>query len=167
MVRLPSPRLHGLIVRELAGELVVYDKARHRAFCLNSTVASIWKSCEGGTSPGQARRRLEAELGRPVPDALVSFGVDQLRKAGLLEDAASRALAGPSRREVLRRIGVAGAALLPIVASLAVPPAVAAASCGGCNAKTGTNACNNAHCAVGAFCGKTCSKRCQPGGNCG
>ena len=167
MVRLPSPRLHGLIVREWAGELVVYDKARHRAFCLNPTEASIWRSCEERTSPEQGRRRLERELGRPVPDALVAFGVDQLRKAGLLEDASSRSLKAPSRRELLRRIGVAGAALLPVVASLAVPPAVAAASCGGCNAKTGTNACNNAHCTVGAFCGKSCTKRCQPGGNCG
>ena len=49
MSRLPSPRIQGLIVRELAGELVVYDKTRHRAFCLNPTVASIWKSCEGRT----------------------------------------------------------------------------------------------------------------------
>jgi hypothetical protein len=97
----------------------------------------------------------------------VSFGVDQLRKGGLLQDAVSSALKSPSRREVLRRIGITGVALLPIVASLAVPPAVAAASCGGCNAKTGTMACGNAHCAVGAVCGKTCTKRCLANGSCG
>jgi hypothetical protein len=166
MGKLPSPRGH-LIVRELSGELVVYDKARHRAFCLNPAVASIWKSCEERTSAGQARRRLQDELGRPVPEVLVTFGVDQLRKAGLLQEAAASAPAPPSRREVLRAIGVVGATLLPMVASLAVPPAVAAASCGSCNAKTGTNACNNAHCSVGAVCGKTCTKHCQPSGNCG
>src|SRR5258707_6558773 len=122
MSRLPSPRIQGLIVRELAGELVVYDKTRHRAFCLNPAVASIWKSCEGRTSPGQARRRLEAELGRPVPDAVVSFGVDQLGKAGLLQDAVSSARKHPSRREVLRSIGVAGGALPPPFAFLPLPP---------------------------------------------
>src|SRR5258708_37466403 len=122
MSRLPSPRIQGLIVRELAGELVVYDKTRHRAFCLNPTVASIWKSCEGRTSPGQARRRLEAELGRPVPDAVVSFGVDQLGKAGLLQDAVSSARKHPSRREVLRSIGVAGGRHPPHYGCLPLTP---------------------------------------------
>jgi hypothetical protein len=165
MKRLPLPRVEGLVVRELAGELVVYDSARHRAYCLNPTVASIWRSCEGGTSPGQARLRLEAELGRSMPDDVVWLGLDQLRKAGLLDESSSDAPRHPSRREVLRRVGAAGAALLPVVASLAVPPAVAAISCA-CNAKTGTNACNNAHCAIGARCGKTCTKFCQPNGSC-
>ena len=165
MKRLPFPRVQDLVVRELAGELVVYDSARHRAFCLNPTVASIWKSCEGGASPAQARLRLEGELGRSVPDDVVSLGLDQLRSAGLLDDSSSDTTRHPSRREVLRRVGAAGAALLPVVASLAVPPAVAAASCG-CNAKTGTNACNSAHCSVGARCGKTCTKTCRANGDC-
>jgi hypothetical protein len=164
MDRLPSPRVDGLIVRELAGELVVYDRGRHRAFCLNPTVASIWRSCEAGASPALARRRLADALGRDLPDEVLWLGLDQLRKAGLL-DGAPDAPRHPSRREVLRRIGVAGAALLPVVAALAVPPAVAAASCA-CNAKTGTNACNSAHCTVGAACGKNCTKRCQANGNC-
>jgi len=165
MDKLPFPRVQGLVVRDLAGELVVYDSARHRAFCLNPTVASIWRSCEGGTSLGQARRRLEAELGRSVPDDVVWLGLEQLRKAGLLDESSNDAPRHPSRREVLRRVGAAGAALLPVVASLAVPPAVAAASCG-CNAKTGTNACNSAHCSVGARCGKTCTKTCRANGDC-
>lgn len=166
MNRLPFPRAHGLIMRELGGELVVYDGTRHRAFCLNPTAASIWKSCQGGTSPRKAHLELESELGRPLPRDLVWLGVDQLRKAGLLEDVATLEGEHPSRREVLRRMGAAGAALLPAVASLMVPPAVAAASCGGCNAKTGNNACNSAHCMVGSVCGKNCTKRCQPNGTC-
>jgi len=165
MDKLPLPRVRDLVVRELAGELVVYDGARHRAFCLNPTVASVWKSCESRTSPEEARRRLERELGRKVPDDVVWLALDQLRRTGLLAEPAVAAPRHPSRRQVLRRIGVAGAALLPVVASLAVPPAVAAASCG-CNAKTGTNACNSAHCSVGARCGKTCTKTCRANGDC-
>jgi hypothetical protein len=166
MDSLPFPKARGLTVRELAGELVIYDGARHRAFCLNPAAASIWKSCEGGASPAKAHRDLQSELGRLVPHDFVWLGVEQLRKAGLLEDGVSPEGKRPTRREVLRRIGAAGAALIPVVASLAVPPAVAAASCGGCNAKTGNNACNSAHCGVGAVCGKNCTKRCQPDGRC-
>jgi len=166
MDRLPLPRVPDLVVRELAGELVVYDGARHRAFCLNPTVASVWKSCQSRRSPAEARRRLERELGREIPDDVVWLALDQLQRAGLLDESEVSAPHHPSRRQVLRRMGAAGAALIPVVATLVVPPAVAAASCG-CNAKTGTNACNNAHCAVGARCGKTCTKTCQPNGNCG
>ena len=32
---MPSARKEGLIVQELAGELLVYDRDRYKAYCLN------------------------------------------------------------------------------------------------------------------------------------
>lgn len=71
---------------------------------------------------------LGAEVGTPADAALVQISLDTLEDAHLIEDRGGAPRL--SRRELVRRLGLAGAALVPIVVSLAVPtPAQAAATC--------------------------------------
>src|SRR5215831_6092391 len=117
-------RERGLVVRELAGEVVVYDEERHRAFCLNPTAAFVWKACDGRTPAAAIAAALPGAEDARVAAAAVDVALEKLARARLLEEGAPVAVR--SRREALATLGGVGAALLPIVASLAVPPAAAA-----------------------------------------
>jgi hypothetical protein len=120
----PLARSGGLVVRELPDELVVYDRERHQAHCLNRTAALVFRRADG-------RRTVEeiaALLGPGAGEETVRAALDQLASAGLLDT--GRTPPAPSRREALRRVGLGAAVLAPVVASLLVPtPAEAAATC--------------------------------------
>jgi hypothetical protein len=164
---LPKARSEGIITKEVDGELLIYDRARDQAHCLNETAAAVWKRCDGQSSVqeiGQhlARRRgqtvagskRKAESSVSTPSAhhrvtnhyvsadtqLVWLALDQLRRLHLLEEgtaaeditwpASIPGLANMSRREAVRRIGLAAAIALPLVVAITAPTATeAAASC--------------------------------------
>lgn len=127
----PLARKDGLLVQELSHEVLVYDQERHKAHCLNSTAALVWKHCDGRTSVREMARLLEKSLGASVNEDVVWCALNQLEKDHLLEER----LAWPagmeplSRRELVRRIGIA-AVLVPLVTTISAPTAEAAASCG-------------------------------------
>ena len=124
---LPMARQETLVVREIAGELVVYDREQHRAHRLNRAATLVWRHCDGRTSVAELAALLEQELDIPADEAVVWLALDRLEKAHLLRDALARH-AVLTRRQVVRDLGLAGAAglLLPIVTSIAAPtPAIA------------------------------------------
>lgn len=148
----PRARSEGLLVQELADELLVYDRIRHKAHCLNQTAALVWKCCDGKTSVKQMVRLLGEETDSPGDEAVVWMAFDQLAKAHLLQGQ-TRKWPGPSgisRREVMRRIGTAAAVALPVVSSITAPGAVQAGTCG----SSGTPCSNNLMC---------CSAMCNAG----
>jgi Coenzyme PQQ synthesis protein D (PqqD) len=127
----PRARRSDLVVRELEGELLVYDLASHRAHRLNPTAALVFQGCDGRTALPDLAARLRRELGVPADERWVRLALRRLSRAGLLEKGVS-APAGVSRREILQRSGRAAglALLLPAVTSILAPtPAEAAASC--------------------------------------
>lgn len=131
--RNPLARREGLVVQEMPEEVLVYDTGTNKAHCLNKTAAFVWKSCDGSHSVNDIAKLMENEFGANVPDDLVWLAIDQLGKDDLLEvtEAAPVAANGISRREVIRRIGIASVIALPVVASLVAPSsALAAVSCG-------------------------------------
>ena len=163
----PATRRTGLVVRELADEVIVYDLDRHQAHCLNRTAATIFRGANGSRSFDD----LGLLLGRGFPqaerDAVVRLALDQLCAAKILDlDASTPPPAqGPSRRHVLRQAGLGAALLLPAVVSMLAPtPAEAAATCvtdcsgqlfgTGCNCSTNPTAqpCENV-CDGSGFCG--------------
>ena len=133
-----------LITREIAGELLIYDRNSDEAHCLNSTAALVWTNCDGQTTIAETARLLEAELKTPVADEIVWCALDQLQKSSLLEERWSRPgkLQQVTRRALVKRLGIAVAVTLPLVTSIVAPAAVAAASCG----PTGTPCTSNAQC---------------------
>ena len=128
---MPQARGNGLIVQELAHELLVYDRDLNKAHCLNQTAAFIWNHCDGATSVGRIAGLLEKEFDAPVADEFVRLGLDQLWTARLLKECIgpSSSESALSRREVLRRAGLAAAAALPLVTSIIAPTAAQAANC--------------------------------------
>ena len=127
---MPEARKEGLIVRELSGEVLVYDRDRSKAHCLNSTAALVWQYCDGKTPVSQIARTIEAAINVPVDEEVVWLGVEQLKKSKLLKSTTVHShVSGLSRRDVMKRIGLAAAVALPVVTSIIAPSAAQAANC--------------------------------------
>lgn len=127
----PRARKDGLVVTELPDELLVYDLERHKAHCLNPTAALVFKRCDGRSSVRQITRALGRELDAAPDERLVWLALERLEKAHLLEARPEAPLAPESysRRELVRRVGLA-VATLPVVATVLAPtPAAAVATC--------------------------------------
>ena len=151
----PRARAEGVVVRELPDEVLVYDLDTHRAVCLNSTAAQVWRLCDGRRTTADIRKALEKSSGGPVPEELVWLALEQLGRDSLLDTRPPRPaeLAGLSRRELIKRVGLAALAL-PVVSSIVAPTAVeAAASCLPSGSAT-------------TDCAKCCSSTCDINGNC-
>jgi hypothetical protein len=115
-----------ITVREIEAEILIYDERMHRAWCLNPSSACIWKLCDGRNTVGQIAASAAKELGSAVTEELVLFTLEELQEQGLLESGMAEVLPrDASRRAVIGKIGLAAAALLPVIAAIAAPPALA------------------------------------------
>ena len=101
----PRARREGLVVRELPGETVVYDRESHEAHCLDRTASAVFRAADGSRSLDEIAASLDAPAGVREEAALAA--VAALDEAGLLE---APALDGPTRRASLRR-GLTGLSL--------------------------------------------------------
>ncbi|HSS20324.1 MAG TPA: PqqD family protein [Pyrinomonadaceae bacterium] len=128
---LPQMRENGLVVDDLPDEVLVYDLESHRAHCLNRSAALVWRACDGNSTPAAIARRLTAELDTPFSEDLVLLALNQLEKQQLLQPTNATALhfAVLSRRQMVRRLGLATAVAVPLVTSILAPRAVEAATC--------------------------------------
>jgi len=122
---------------DVADEVVVYDKKGHHGHCLNRPAAIVWRHLDGRTSMKELVARLRKDLNGPADEDTVWLALKELDKAELLEDGFGVPAAHDvSRREALRRFGVAaagGAVLLPAITSLLAPPVHAQVSAVGCS----------------------------------
>lgn len=127
----PLARADGLVVRELADEVLVYDLERHRAVCLNRAAALVWRACDGRSGVEALARKLSRDLGEPFTEELVWHALEQLGRDRLLSGPAPRPTAAHrvSRRELLKRAGAGAAVALPLVTSILAPTTAQAASC--------------------------------------
>jgi len=123
----PLTRRDGLLLRELPDELLVYDTKQHRAHCLNRTAATVFRRADGTLTVADLARLLDPDAPRPAGEAAVRMALERLDEAGLLEGGPFRPAL--SRRDVVRRVGLGAALLLPAVASIVAPtPAEAVVS---------------------------------------
>jgi Coenzyme PQQ synthesis protein D (PqqD) len=127
--RVPEARSEGLVVQELAEEVLVYDQDRHKAHCLNQTAAMVWRQCDGKRTVSEIAGKLSRELKGEVGQEVVWVALEQLSRTHLLRGGVEREKEGVSRREVMRRIGIGAAVALPIVTSIVAPKASQAANC--------------------------------------
>jgi len=127
----PKARQEGLVVQQLEDEVLVYDLERFKAHCLNQTAALVWQHCDGKMTTQDIALALEKEAGSPVGEEVVWLALGQLGKSGLLtqREMPLAGSAGISRREVIRRVGIAAAIALPIVTSIVAPKAAHAINC--------------------------------------
>ena len=131
MKKLPKARRKQLVVQELADEVLVYDLERDKAHCLNQTAALIWKQCDGESNAAQIAGRVGSELRAPVDERMVWFALEQLGRDKLLEESivAPATLAGMTRRQMVRTLGLAAVVAVPLITSIVAPTAAQAATC--------------------------------------
>jgi len=147
----PCARREGLVVRELPDEVLIYDRDRDKAHCLNQTAALVWKYCDGKTTVPAITRQLERDLEtKPIDDKVVWFALSQLSKDHLLEDSVvpPAMLSGMTRRDMVRALGVAAAIAVPLVTTIVAPTPAQASTC----LPTGSACSSGAQC-----CSGTCS----------
>src|SRR5271170_3404944 len=145
---MPKAKTERLIVTQIEGETLVYDRARDAASCLNPLAAKVWWQCDGEKSVAG----IAAALGED--ERAVWLALHQLTKSQLLTEAIAlppEMTTAKSRREIAGRLGLGAAAF---VASIVVTTA-AHASCG-----TFLAPCTSlSQCCTGLFCS---ASRCIP-----
>lgn len=127
----PTARQAGLVIQEMPDEVLVFDLATDKAHCLNQTAASVWKACDGENSVFNIARILETESGKPFSEELVRLAIDQLSANDLLCEPMPENFNRQSRRQAIKKIGLAAVIVLPVVSSLIAPTAVRAVACSG------------------------------------
>ena len=128
--RLPQFRT-SLIVKELAGEILVYDETSTKAYCLNKSAATIWGMCDGKTSISEMARKAAIEIDGMIDEVFVAVALTSFRDKGLLENESGdiRPIARLTRAELVARVGrvgLAAAVALPLVTSIVAPTAAKA-----------------------------------------
>jgi len=118
----PTARQADLLTEEVHDELIVFDTRDNDAHALDADATAVWRACDGRRSPAQIAEHCQLD------EAVVEQTLACLAACRLLEPADNAAV---SRRAMLRRVALTGAAVgagLPIVSSIVVPNAAAAAS---------------------------------------
>lgn len=126
----PRSRTDKLVVQDVDGEVLIYDLSNDKAFCLNSTSAAIWKLCDGEHSVVEIADQIRKELRAKDSEDLVWLALDQLKKENLISGLSGDRdpFGGLSRRQVIKKIGLASMVAIPVVSSLIAPAPVHAAS---------------------------------------
>lgn len=127
----PLARQEGLVIQEMPDEVLVFDTDTNKAHCLNQTAAFVWKSCDGSRSVAQITELFGVESGKPVSEDLIWLAIDQLSENNLLEHQIRADFKNQTRREVIKKIGLAAVIALPLVSSLVAPTAALAVACSG------------------------------------
>jgi hypothetical protein len=174
----PLARNDELVVQDLPDEVLVYDLKRHKAHCLNTTAAFIWRHCDGQTSADEIAKMMEREWHTPVNEDAVWFALNKLSKAELLQEriVLPEAKAGMSRRSAVRRLGFGALMAVPVVMSIVTPTPAAAGSvplaCQSCIKKIQAGDCPNecinviGQCFDNSGCGAGGALLCIPCGTC-
>jgi hypothetical protein len=150
------PRVRpGLLRQRFDEQILVYDPREEKVHLLDPTSACVLDLLEEG---GWARERMSGEIARRMnseaSDELVSLSLDELRKANLLDTSSAPVtpVTDLHRREMLRKLGLAGAAMLliPAITTLTATPAYAIGT--GCVLAPGACTANSQCCS--GVCGR-------------
>jgi hypothetical protein len=169
----PKTRYSNIVQQELGSEVLIYDLIGNKAFCLNRTSALVYQLADGTKTVAEIGDLMSVRMKTKVPEDLVWFALNELGTNNLLENEAevSNHFAGLSRREIVKRVGLASMVLLPVISSLVAPPASQAASGGFApgSRTVGQTCTTSPECASGApLCTPTndqfSTKRCCVGG---
>jgi hypothetical protein len=160
----PKTRANEIILQELDKELLIYDLESNKAYCLNETLALVWQMCDGNKSVSEISQLITKKLKSTVGEDFVWLAIEQLKKENLLENSTEIVVDfnGLSRREMIRKVGLASMIALPVIASLVAPTSAMAQSAGcqstgqSCtfNNYTQSNCCDDLRCDsdIGSTC---------------
>lgn len=127
----PIARKINVVVQEMPDEVLVFDMNSNKAHCLNASAAFVWKACNGQNSVADIAREFELTGTGSVTEDFIWLAIDQLQENSLLENEMAPRFEGQSRRQVIKKIGLASMVAVPVIASLVAPQnALAVGSCG-------------------------------------
>ncbi|MBA2708586.1 MAG: hypothetical protein H0U59_12350 [Gemmatimonadaceae bacterium] len=163
-----APRVRpGLLRHPLDSQVLVYDPRDEQVHLLDPTTACVLELLESGRYPlDKMPREVARRNNVPADPGLVALAVEELRRAGLLDESASPVapLVDVSRRDLVRKLAMTGAAalLVPAVATLTATHGYAQSSIGG---GVGDACTVNTQCASGLICCGTgfCAATCNVG----
>lgn len=126
----PKSRNENIVVQEMNKELLIYDLNINKAFCLNETSKIIWELSDGTRSISAIAANLQSKLKQNINEEFVLLALKLMRKDDLLETdfSFSTAFNSLSRRQMVKKVGLATMAALPLVISVTAPKAAQAAS---------------------------------------
>lgn len=132
MNKLPKSRMENIVVQSIDNELLIFDIISNKAFCLNETSTVIWHACDGKTSITEISKIVSQKLKTTSNEDLVWLALEKLENEDLIEKSNyfSNHFAEIPRREVIKKIGLATMAALPVISSVIAPSSILAASCG-------------------------------------
>lgn len=147
----------GIISQDYGNEILIYNLKSNKMFHLNETSFLVWQACDGKSSIEQISREISQKLRTYTSEEIVWLALQQLQQNELLvqDMKLDSDLKKISRREVIKKAGLATMVAFPLITSVAAPSAVSAAS-GSPNAACTSN-CGGA---LGLVCGcssVTCS----------
>lgn len=122
MNKLPKTRTQNFVVQETANEVLIYDLATNKAFCLNETATIVFNACDGKTSFAELNRK------HNFTDDFIFLTLDSLSKENLLDENFSSPFDRIERREIIKKIGLATMITLPLISSVVAPTAAMASS---------------------------------------
>lgn len=124
MNKLPIAKTDNFVVQDLNDEVLIYDLASNKAFCLNQTSAIVYQACDGKTTFDELQKK------SGFPQDLIHLTLAELEKQGFVELPSEyfSTLNGMSRREAVKKVGLATMIALPIITSVAAPSAATASS---------------------------------------
>lgn len=120
-MKLPEIR-RNLLVQELNDEVLIYDSAVNKSYCLNSTAKTVFNACDG--------KNTFEDLKSHLPENVIYLSLDELKRNNLLAGNYVSPFVGMNRREVIKKVGLATIVALPAISSLVAPSSANAASGG-------------------------------------
>ncbi len=118
----PRARNENLLIHEVDGELVVYDRGRKEAHRLSASAALVWKHLDGTKSVSDLAELVSREFDVTEGEDIVLSAIAQFEDAHLLVTDGE-----VSRRQAVRKLVAAGA-MAAMVTSIAAPTAAMAMS---------------------------------------
>lgn len=152
--QIPIARKEGLVIQEMPDEVLIYDLESNKAFSLNPTAAEVWKACDGNKTVAEIAESLTGSRDSDKKEEVVWLALDQLKEKDLIANDLSSRFDGMSRREVIRKVGLATAIALPVIAMLSFPAKTLAVACP-------SSLCGGVSTAGGCIGGRIC---CDTGG---
>jgi hypothetical protein len=150
----PKSRQENIVTQEFETEILIYDFKINQAFCLNQTSALVWQLADGKNTVAEISRLMSQKFGTVVSADLVWLALDRLKKDNLLENGAELEIDfnNLTRRQMIKKVGLASLIALPIISSVVAPQAISAQS-DSCLPLLKLNCTSNSEC---------CSGSCQP-----
>ena len=162
----PKSRIENIVIQYFESEVLIYDLAINKAFCLNEASAKVYHLCDGRNSVADIAEFLSKQMKEPITEDFVWLALDGLKKENLLEESERFEINfhGLNRRQVIKKIGFASLVALPVIASVVAPSAaIAQSGCKGLGQSCIGNSVVGDCCPGVSFCNDFCIPCIQSG----